>query len=148
MNKQYTTCRYNKNHKVLKSRLLLHESKCPDSKGKNLKICPFNISHKISNEKFVKHLKICPNKPKIEQNLKEQISNYIKAKNNHEEVKNDEQNNNKIVIDIANFYNCSYEESKKNENHTVKKVIVLQQFSNQEIFNFMDNGIVDYDEED
>ena len=33
MNKQYTTCRYNKNHKVLKSRLLLHESKCPDSKG-------------------------------------------------------------------------------------------------------------------
>ena len=38
--------------------------------------------------------------------------------------------------------------SKKNEHHTVKKVIDLQQFSNQEIFNFMDNGIVDYDEED
>ena len=148
MNRQYTTCRYNKNHKVLISRLILHESKCPDSKRKNLKTCPFNISHKISNEKFEKHVKNCPNRPKIEKNLKEQIFNYIKGKNNNEEIKYDFQIDNEKLINTKNFYNFSYEENLKNENPNFKKVIDLQKFSNQEIFNFMDNGIVDYDEDD
>ena len=148
MNRQYTTCRYNKNHKVLISRLILHESRCPDSKSKNLKTCPFNISHKISNEKFEKHVKNCPNRPKIEQSLKEQIFNYIKGKNNNEEVKNDVQIDNEKLINIDNIYNCNYEGNIKNENPKFKKIIDLQKCSNQEIFNFMDNGIVDYDEDD
>ena len=145
MNQQFVICRYNKNHKVLKSRIILHESKCPDSKGNKLRTCPFNITHKISNEKFDKHLKICPNKPKIEQSLKDEISKYIQSNLDKEECKNNVKFENECFIDIEYFLQ---NENKNKQNFNCKKKIDIQKFSNQEIFNFMDNGIVDYDEED
>jgi hypothetical protein len=140
MSQKYAICRFNKNHHVLKSRLLLHEYKCPDSKGKNLKTCVFNIHHKISSEKYQKHINTCPDRPKIDSNLEKKIIQYIKN-NNQEESKNE----NEIVITNKRINEkVNNEEIKKNENSNYGMFIDLFKFTNQEIFNCMDNGIIDY----
>lgn len=142
MSQRYAICRFNNNHRVLKSRLLLHEYKCPDSKGKNLKTCIFNIHHKISSEKYQKHINTCPDRPKIDSNLERKIKQYIKNKN-QEESKNENETviTNKRINENEKENN---EQSKKNENLKYEMFIDLYKFTNQEIFNCMDNGIIDY----
>ena len=72
-------CRYNPNHQMKPSRLLIHEQKCPDRlKKQNLyKLCPYNPNHKIEKELYEKHILECENKPKI--SLEEQ-QNIERAK--------------------------------------------------------------------
>ena len=60
-------CRYNPNHKMKPSRLLIHEQKCPDRLKKQdlYRLCPYNPNHKIEKEKYEQHILVCENKPKI-----------------------------------------------------------------------------------
>ena len=69
MNKkmELVECRYNPNHIVKKSRIEIHEQKCPDrlKKQNEYKLCPYNPRHHIKKELFEKHKLECENRPKI-----------------------------------------------------------------------------------
>ena len=83
-------CRYNPNHKMKPSRLLIHEQKCPDRLKKQdlYRLCPYNPNHKIEKEKYEKHILECENKPKI--TLEEQ-ENVERAKNMNDMASEQEQ---------------------------------------------------------
>ena len=70
-------CRYNKAHKVKRSRLFIHEMKCPDAKTSKLQTCPYNQQHKVSFENMDKHKRTCPDRPIIDDKLQEEMKNYI-----------------------------------------------------------------------
>lgn len=72
------SCRYNPNHKMKQTRLLIHEEQCPDKKGKVLKTCPFNPIHKVSPDNYDKHKKSCPNAPKVDKDLEDEMREYIR----------------------------------------------------------------------
>lgn len=72
-------CRYNANHKMKSSRLLIHEDQCPDRKSKVLKICPFNPVHKLAPESFEKHKRECPHRPVIDTELEQELKEYLKT---------------------------------------------------------------------
>lgn len=80
-------CRYNPNHKMKQTRLLIHEESCPDKKGKNLKMCPYNPVHKVAPENYERHKQICDQRPKVdpevEQELKAYLKNLSKQKEGH-----------------------------------------------------------------
>ena len=75
-------CRYNKAHKVKRSRLFIHEMKCPDAKTSKLQTCPYNQQHKVSFENMDKHKRTCPDRPIIDDKLQEEMKNYIQMMNN------------------------------------------------------------------
>ena len=75
-------CRYNKAHKVKRSRLFIHEMKCPDAKTSKLQTCPYNQQHKVSFENMDKHKRTCPDRPIIDEKLQEEMKNYIQMMNN------------------------------------------------------------------
>ena len=85
-------CRFNPNHKVKKSRILIHEMKCPDKikKQNEFKLCPYNPYHYIKNELFEKHKLECDSRPKIT-NEEEQSIEKTRQMNNiateQEEIK-------------------------------------------------------------
>ena len=83
-------CRYNPNHKMKPSRLLIHEQKCPDRLKKQdlYRLCPYNPNHKIEKEKYEKHILECENKPKI--TLEEQ-ENVERAKQMNDMASEQEQ---------------------------------------------------------
>ena len=60
-------CRFNPNHKVKKSRIQIHEQKCPDriKYQDKYKLCPYNPNHHPRKESYEKHLLICDSKPNI-----------------------------------------------------------------------------------
>ena len=85
------TCRYNKAHKVKRTRLFIHEAKCPDAKLSNLQTCPYNAQHKVSFENMEAHKKKCPDKPQIDPKIMNEMKKYIQmVKENDEPPKADE----------------------------------------------------------
>jgi hypothetical protein len=72
------SCRYNTNHKMKTSRLLIHEDSCPDRIGKMLKVCPFNPVHKVSPNNYESHKKACPQRPIVDQNLEKEMKEHIR----------------------------------------------------------------------
>lgn len=75
-------CRYNPNHKMKPTRLLIHEGQCPDRYNKVLKVCPYNPVHKLSPEMYEKHKKECPQRPKIDEDVEKELKEYLQAKAN------------------------------------------------------------------
>ena len=71
-------CRYNPNHKMKQTRLLIHEEQCPDKKGKNLKMCPFNPIHKVTVENYERHKQSCDQRPKVDAALEMELKEYLK----------------------------------------------------------------------
>ena len=71
----YAVCRYNPNHKCKKSRIEIHELKCPDrfKKQNDYILCLYNPSHKIKKELYDKHLLECENKPRITKEEEEEL---------------------------------------------------------------------------
>ncbi len=51
------SCRYNPNHKVKKSKLIIHEYKCPNRFNPNIIVCPFDPNEKIHINDYNKHIK-------------------------------------------------------------------------------------------
>ena len=63
------SCRYNKNHKVKRSRLVIHEYKCPDKdRNPDIIVSPFDPNEKINIKNYEKHCK--KYEPKIDEDLK------------------------------------------------------------------------------
>ena len=77
-------CRYNPNHKVKKSRLTIHEYKCPDKNNSKVVVSPFDPNEKINVKDYDEHVR--KHQPKIDNNLKEAIQNYIREnkQDNHQ----------------------------------------------------------------
>jgi hypothetical protein len=71
-------CRYNPNHKMKQSRLLLHEESCPDKKGKSLRMCPYNPIHKVTPENYERHKQTCDQRPKVDTKLEQELKDYLK----------------------------------------------------------------------
>jgi hypothetical protein len=71
-------CRYNPNHKMKQTRLLIHEEQCPDKKGKNLKMCPYNPIHKVTVENYERHKQSCDQRPKVDAALEMELKEYLK----------------------------------------------------------------------
>ena len=82
-------CRYNPNHKVKKSRLTIHEYKCPDKNNSKVVVCPFDPNEKINVKDYDNHVR--KHQPKIDNNLKEAIQNYIRE---------NKQDNHKLLQEI------------------------------------------------
>ena len=79
-------CRYNKNHKVKRSRLVIHEYKCPDKdRNPDIIVSPFDPNEKINIKNYEKHCK--KYEPKIDEDLKKSIKEYI-DNNNEDNYKN------------------------------------------------------------
>ena len=51
------SCRYNPIHKVKKSKLIIHEYKCPDRFNLNIIVCPFDPNEKIHINDYNNHIK-------------------------------------------------------------------------------------------
>jgi hypothetical protein len=75
-------CRYNKNHKMKSSRLLIHEGTCPDRSSKILRMCPYNPVHKISPENYENHKKVCDQRPIVDETLEKELRDYLMNKDN------------------------------------------------------------------
>jgi hypothetical protein len=78
-------CRYNPNHKMKQTRLLIHEESCPDKKGKNLKMCPYNPVHKVAPENYERHKQICDQRPKVDPEVEQELKEYLKNLNKQKE---------------------------------------------------------------
>jgi hypothetical protein len=72
-------CRYNPNHQMKSSRLLIHEDKCPDRNSKLLKMCPYNPLHKVAPFNLESHKRDCPQRPKVDENLEKELKEYLRA---------------------------------------------------------------------
>ena len=73
------SCRYNPNHKMKQTRLLIHEDTCPDSKGKTLKMCPFNPVHKLTPENYERHKQTCDQRPIVDKALEDELKEYLRS---------------------------------------------------------------------
>lgn len=142
-------CRYNKNHKVKKGRLLIHEEKCPDKKTSNLVSCPYNPMHKVSFFNINKHKTQCPDRPQIDEVLHNQILAFIDVTNKKKEAEkeNPEVKWQKELINQKNMIFTAKEVktnnnnnyfSQNNENDDKKGLFIIQN----------ENGIIEYDEEE
>lgn len=74
-------CRYNPNHKLKLAKLPVHEEKCPDRFGKNVKQCPYNIYHKVPTNQLEKHKRECSNKPDIDPKIENELREYLSKQN-------------------------------------------------------------------
>ncbi len=120
-------CRYNKNHKVKRSRLVIHEYKCPDKdKNPNIIVSPFDPNEKIHIKNYEKHCK--KYEQKIDDELKEKMKEYIKDKNN-------EDNYQKLQEIRVKELNGNYNEEKNNIIGMDKKKKKKPKKSNYEILN-------------
>lgn len=66
-------CRYNPNHKVKSSRLIIHEQKCPDRFNGRVIQCPYNPNEKIRADLYEDHLTKCKYKPNISEKEKHEL---------------------------------------------------------------------------
>lgn len=138
---EMSTCRYNKAHKVKRTRLFIHEAKCPDAKSSNLQTCPYNAQHKVSFENMETHKKKCPDKPQIDPKLLNEMKKYIQmVKENNEPPKADE-----IIEEDKNDQSNS--SNSKNENES-NEYINFNQLNVDDLFtNYeMSNNVVDINE--
>ena len=142
MSEILVSCRYNKNHKVKKSKLFIHECKCSDKNKSNIVCCPFNSNHKINIKNLEKHKKICENKPKINNDFDNKLNMFLNGKNYDNFIKENEKNNNNNNFDINNDFN------ENNNNNNEKIIKNFDVMTNQEVFINMDNGMIDMEEND
>lgn len=64
------SCPYNPAHRMLRSRLQMHLTKCvKDHPDADKKTCPFNAKHRISAAEFSHHLVQCPDKGLVERKI-------------------------------------------------------------------------------
>ena len=146
MSEILVSCRYNKNHKVKKSKLFIHECKCSDKNNSNVVSCPFNSNHKINIKNLEKHKKICENKPKINNDFENKLNMFLNGKNINNFIKENEKNNNK---DDNNFETNDFNDVDNNNNNNNEKIIKnFDVMTNQEVFINMDNGMIDMEEND
>lgn len=62
----YMICPYNKSHRILKSRFMVHLIKCRKSfKDIEMVTCPFNTSHVIHEPELNWHVTVCENRSTI-----------------------------------------------------------------------------------
>lgn len=73
-------CRYNPNHQMKSSRLLIHEDKCPDRGSKILRACPYNPVHKVTPFNFEAHKRECPQRPIVDGNTERELKEYLRLK--------------------------------------------------------------------
>jgi hypothetical protein len=153
MSEILVSCRYNKNHKVKKSKLFIHECKCSDKNNSNVVSCPFNSNHKINIKNLEKHKKICENKPKINSEFDNKLNMFLNGKNNKINIKEKEENskNDDINFDISKEEDDKIYEVNDNNNIIDKNEKIIKNFddmTNQEVLNNMDNGMIDMEEND
>lgn len=64
------SCPYNPAHRMLRSRLQMHLTKCvKDHPDADKRTCPFNAKHRISAAEFSHHLVQCPDKGLVERKI-------------------------------------------------------------------------------
>ena len=120
-------CRYNSNHKMKPSRLLIHEQKCPDRLKKQdlYRLCPYNPNHKIEKEKYEKHILECENKPKItleEQENVERAKNMNDMASEQEQIKFARMKYYKDCVQEPEIPGISKDQMKKNKEKMEKKL--------------------------
>ena len=120
-------CRYNPNHKMKPSRLLIHEQKCPDRLKKQdlYRLCPYNPNHKIEKEKYEKHILECENKPKItleEQENVERAKNMNDMASEQEQIKFARMKYYKDCVQEPEIPGISKDQMKKNKEKMEKKL--------------------------
>lgn len=115
-------CRYNPNHKMKISRLLIHEDSCPDSKGKLLLSCPYNPVHKLKPGNFENHKKECPQRPKVDEQLEKEMREFMKnqtktkTNNNTHTSDNHSQSQNQQTLNAVAGSNTHLKETKVSDN--------------------------------
>lgn len=119
-------CSYNKNHKIKASRLMIHESTCPDKDSSGLVNCPYNVAHKVKASNLGDHVKICPQKPKIDHDTHQEMLEYV-LKNG---TKNKSNKNNKIISNntsnrktIVGMKNLNEEKYKKIQQSEMRRLL-------------------------
>ena len=120
-------CRYNPNHKMKPSRLLIHEQKCPDRLKKQdlYRLCPYNPNHKIEKEKYEKHILECENKPKItleEQENVERAKKMNDIASEQEQIKFARMKYYKDCVQEPEIPGISKDQMKKNKEKMEKKL--------------------------
>ena len=120
-------CRYNPNHKMKPSRLLIHEQKCPDRLKKQdlYRLCPYNPNHKIEKEKYEKHILECENKPKITLEEQENVERAKKMNNmasEQEQIKFARMKYYKDCVQEPEIPGISKDQMKKNKEKMEKKL--------------------------
>ena len=143
------SCRYNPIHKVKKSKLIIHEYKCPDRFNLNIIVCPFDPNEKIHINDYNNHINLKIDKVNyddkdIMREDNENILNDIKFKElnnfNYDNLKdlkfNSKNDKKKINYDIDNDKrkNDIKNENETNENDDIVssdiKSISFQQTNN------------------
>uniref|UniRef100_A0A2A4JAK0 CHHC U11-48K-type domain-containing protein n=1 Tax=Heliothis virescens TaxID=7102 RepID=A0A2A4JAK0_HELVI len=66
---EYTTCPYDKSHRIAKSRIQHHIVKCQKSWPKLL-ICPFNATHRYPEHLIKEHCYSCPDRQPEDDHMK------------------------------------------------------------------------------
>lgn len=125
-------CRYNPNHRMKKSRLEIHEQKCPDKHKCKIKYvyCPYDPTDLIKEEELESHKLICKYRPNISIKEQEEIS---KAK----DLNDIEKEKQEIQLARAKYYKDCVEEpdvpglSNANKKNSQKKrcKILKEKFS-------------------
>ena len=120
-------CRYNPNHKMKQSRLLIHEQKCPDRLKKQdlYRLCPYNPNHKIEKEKYEKHILECENKPKITLEEQENVERSKKMNDiasEQEQIKFARMKYYKDCVQEPEIPGISKDQMKKNKEKMEKKL--------------------------
>lgn len=144
-------CRYNKNHRIRQSRLLIHEQKCPDKKCSKMVNCPYNPRHKVSFLKFENHKKTCPDKPHLDELLQNEMQAYIQQmKKQSDEKKTQNSLPSQMKSTISNQLSTQAK-IQKNIIIEEKKIEVPQKetIREEDIFNLRhENGVVEYNAQD
>ena len=125
-------CRYNPNHRMKKSRLEIHEQKCPDKHKCKIKYvyCPYDPTDLIKEEDLESHKLICKFRPNISDKEQKEIS---KAK----ELNDIEKEKQEIQLARAKYYKDCVEEpdvpglsiTNKKNNQKKRGKILKEKFS-------------------
>lgn len=116
-------CRYNPNHQMKSSRLLIHEDKCPDRNSKMLKMCPYNPIHKVSPFNYESHKRECPQRPKVDENLERELREYLRSQS--------EMNNNSTKVNTNDRdTNWNTTKSKKSQREKESSSNIISKINN------------------
>jgi hypothetical protein len=117
-------CRYNPNHKMKQTRLLMHEETCPDKRGKNLKMCPYNPIHKIAPENYERHKQICDQRPKVDPQVEQELKAYLRNLNK-------EKDGNISSVNKTSISNTIIKDESKEDSDSECENIDINQTENQ-----------------
>ena len=114
MSSSMLECRYNSNHRVKSSRLLMHEMNCPNKNTSNVKVCSFDATHKVHASQIASHEKNCPKRPKHDQDTLKEMEMFIESQNKIKKTASFVPNNNNNNINISvNSINSTNKTDKK-----------------------------------